>query len=123
LHAKQRVSHGGLGGGERAEAHEHLRLTIERCTVDGLQQSGQAGTCLPLDLNVNHDKPFLIQAPEKILQEDDVIELDRSCGVKPSPIIQRVGGVREHRWSAEPLRNLIPGLCQLRRQGSSRMIR
>ena len=32
---------------------------------------------LPLDLNVNPDEPFFIEAAEKILQQDDVVEFDR----------------------------------------------
>jgi hypothetical protein len=30
-----------------------------------------------LDLEVNHDKPFFIQPTEEILQQHDVVELNR----------------------------------------------
>jgi hypothetical protein len=49
------------------EPEEHLFLLITSCAVHGLKEPIEAKARLSLDLDVNHHKPFFIEAAEKIL--------------------------------------------------------
>ena len=90
FHAKQRVPHLGLRGGQRPEAHQYVGSTIEPGAVHGLNQSGQAGTGLTLDLNMNDHEPFLIQTAQKVLQEHNVVECNRLRILESAPVVERI---------------------------------
>src|SRR4029077_574809 len=64
-----------------------------------------------------------IQAAEKILEQHNVVELNRLSQVESPPVIERVGSIREHRRTAKLPRNFVPGLGKLRWQRRSRLVR
>ncbi len=79
-----------------------------RSCVDRPQQPFQARPSLSFDLDVDHDEPLFIQATEKILQQHNIIELNRLRRIKSAPVVQCVGNIGKDRRTAQLLGDLIP---------------
>ena len=63
-----------------------------------------------------------IQAAKKILEQNNIVELDRLGRIEPPPVVERVRGIGQHRRTAKFLRHFIPGFRELCRQPMSGLV-
>ena len=55
------------------------------------------------------DKPFLIHPAQEILNHGQIADRDRPVRIEATPVIQRLRGVGQHRRTAQPGGEPIPG--------------
>ena len=101
---------------------EHRELCLECVEVARGGCRGRAEQRLQprrgrgLNLDVDEHEPLLVDAPEEVLEQGDVAERDRSLAIEAAPVVERVGGVRQHRRPAERVGDRRPGHRELPRK-------
>src|SRR5438093_10724050 len=107
-HAQKDFVHCLDGSGNSCQGvGNSLRLLIYDCPLrcnNGLKRRTRGG----FDSNMNEHKPLFILTAEKILQQDNIANLDRIMAIDSSPVVEWVGGVGEHRRAPEHPRHLMP---------------
>ena len=115
-HARQHRHHRFEGIGDRPQLDDGAIEVSGRDrglrTRDGIERRRRAR----FDLDVHEDEPLLVDAAEEVLEQREIAERDRTRGVEPAPVVERVRGVGEHRRPAEPSRRGVPGQGDAARQ-------
>ena len=115
-HAFQRGVHRIHGSVDRRKKIFQLLCLSALSGIQASVKHGQPRRRVPLDIHVNEDEPFLVDAAQEVLNQADVAAFDFAQRVSPEEVMQRVTAVAENRRPAEPLRDCMPGNSNSRRQ-------